>query len=134
MKYKKELLLGLVFITVFALLFVILSNDQMILNLKIIVIGALISIILVFYLKNEIRKRREKRMNIPVEDEMSKKQKLAAGNKAFHTSLILWIIIFVFNDLFDKNETMLGIGILGSAIIYWIYLWIFKLKGSPDEE
>ena len=134
MKYKKELLLGLVFITIFAILFVILSNDQMALNLKMIVSGALTSIILVFYITNEIRKRREVRLNIPVEDEMSKKQKLAAGNKAFHTSLILWMIIFVINDVFDKNETMLGIGILGSAMIYGIYLWIFKLKGTPDEK
>lgn len=106
----------------------------MALNLKTILIGALISITLVFYLTNEIRKRREIRLNIPVEDEMSRKQKLAAGNKAFHTSMFLWLIIFALNSQFDKNETMLGIGIMGSALVYGIYLWIFKLKGTPDEE
>ncbi len=91
------------------------------------------SILLVFYLTNEIKKRREAKLNIPEEDEMSKRHKMMAGNKAFHASLILWLVIFFLNDIIDKNERIIGIGVLGSGLIYGVYLWYYRLKGTRDE-
>lgn len=131
---KKEIRLLFLFISIFIVLFFLMSDEQIALRLKSIVITILITVLLVFYILNEIRKRRDRKLDIPVEDEMSKRQKLVAGNKAFHLSMILWLIIFAINSQFDTNETMLGIGILGSALIYGVYLWIYKLKGTSDEE
>jgi len=44
--------------------------------------------------------------------------------------MYLWLLIFLFNSSFAKNETMLGIGILGSGLIYGISLWHIKLTGE----
>ena len=133
-KFIKEIILAVILIVTVAALFILISEEQMTRTIKIIISTSLISIVLVFYLLNEIRKRRERKLNIPIEDEMSRRQKIMAGNKAFHSSLILWLVIFAINSEFDNNETMLGIGILGSALIYGIYLWLFKLKDPQNEE
>ena len=66
----------------------------------------------------------------PAEDEFSKLAKVYAGNQAFHYSIYLWMIIFFFNDSFTKNETMLGIGILGSTLFYGLILWYKKSTGD----
>ena len=77
-----------------------------------------------------INKRKAVLTGAPAEDEFTKKAKLYAGNQAFHYSMYLWLLIFLFNSSFSKNETMLGIGILGSALIYGISLWYFRTTGD----
>ena len=85
-----------------------------------------------------IRQTLNKKMNIqtgaPAEDEFTRLAKVYAGNQAFLYSMYLWLLIFVFNSSFVKNETMLGIGILGSALIYGLSLWYFKATGEFDEK
>ena len=102
-------------------------------NIKVIIIIAAALVILVAYLISEIRKIKGRRNNIPVEDEMSKNQKLLAGNRSFHASLFLWLALFVTKGFFEEVETIIGIGILGSAAIYGIYLWYYRIKGTGDE-
>jgi hypothetical protein len=41
--------------------------------------------------------------------------------------------IFLFQDLFDKSETMLGVGILGMAGLYGISLLVIRSRGIDDE-
>jgi hypothetical protein len=85
------------------------------------------------FIRQIIKKKRNLETGEPAEDEFSKMASVYAGNQAFLYSLYLWLLIFVFNDSFTKNETMLGIGILGSALIYGISLWYFKTSGDLNE-
>ena len=77
-----------------------------------------------------LSKKRHLATGVPREDEFTKLARVYAGNQAFLYSMYLWLLIFVFNSSFTKNETMLGIGILGSALIYGISLWYFQRTGE----
>jgi glucan phosphoethanolaminetransferase (alkaline phosphatase superfamily) len=76
----------------------------------------------------------DRRAGEPEEDEFSRLAKVYAGNRAFHASMGLWLLIFIFNSYFNKHETMLGIGVLGSAAIYGYFLWHYRTSGIFDEE
>ncbi len=81
-----------------------------------------------------VRSRKEQiETGMPVEDEYVKLAKIYAGNQSFHFSFYLWSIIFVFNETFSKNETMLGVAILGSALIYGVSLWYYRSTGEFNE-
>lgn len=56
----------------------------------------------------------------PAEDEMSLLLKYKAGYFAFLWSMYMWLFIFIFKDKFPDVETMLGGGILLSALIFYI--------------
>jgi hypothetical protein len=47
---------------------------------------------------------------------MSTRIKYKAGYHAFMASMYIWLFIFLFKDLFPDVETMLGGGILLSAV------------------
>lgn len=87
---------------------------------------------LILYLVNEKKKKKDKANNIPVDDELTIKSKVYAGNKAFQISMFLWFIIFIFQGSFIDARTMLGVGILGSAAIYGGNLLYFKSTQNFD--
>ncbi len=133
---KKERIVSLLVIfsiTLVAVILVIFMNNEMNLDIQSIIISIVISVVLVFYLTGQIRKIRERKYGIPTEDEMSNRQKEIAGNKAFHSSLWIWLGLFYLKMYIENTSTLLGIGILASVILYGIYLWTIKLKGTRDE-
>jgi len=95
---------------------------------KEVIFGILIGLI-TFILKMIVNSK-NKSTGQPSEDEFSKLAKVYAGNQAFQYSMYLWLIIFIYNDSFSKDETMLGIGILGSALLYGLTLWYKKSTGQ----
>ncbi len=98
------------------------------------VIALLIFIVgVITFIRQIINRKRVLETGEPAEDEFTKLVSVYAGNQAFLYSMYLWLIIFIFNSSFTKNETMLGIGILGSASIYGISLWYFKSVGVKNE-
>lgn len=78
------------------------------------------------------KKKRDIKNDIPVDDELTIKSKVYAGAKAFQISMFLWLAIFIFHESFSKPETMLGVGILGSALIYGLCLLYFKSTQNFD--
>jgi hypothetical protein len=127
--YRQEIIFGSVLFLIFAALIIWFSFIQPQSALPI-VIGTLILLIgLVTFIKRTIAKKRSLEAGTPTDDEFTRLAKVYAGNQAFSYSMYLWLLIFVFNSSFTKNETMLGIGILGSALIYGISLWYFKTTG-----
>lgn len=69
---------------------------------------------------NMIKKDKEKKEGIPVDDELSTKIKYKAGYKAYMASMYMWLFIFFFKNYFPNTESMLGGGILLSALIFFI--------------
>ncbi|MDX2415479.1 MAG: hypothetical protein QNK33_09845 [Bacteroidales bacterium] len=133
---KKERIISLLIIaiiTIIAVILVIFRNNEINLDIKSIIISIAISVVLVFYLSGQMRDIRERKHGIPTEDEMSKRQKEIAGNKAFKNSLWIWLGLFYLKSYIENTSTLLGIGILSSALLYGIYLWILKYKGTRDE-
>ena len=64
-----------------------------------------------------MRRYKDVKSGYPAEDEMSTRIKYKAGYYAFMASLYMWLLIFMFNGFFPDVETMLGGGILTSAVL-----------------
>jgi ABC-type uncharacterized transport system permease subunit len=132
--YYREIVFGIALSIIFAgLLFWFAINEPKdLLTIGIAIITFLLGI--VTFIWQNINKKRDIKAGAPSEDEFTKLAKVYAGNRAFLYSMYLWLLIFIFNSSFTKNETMLGIGILGSALIYGISLWYFKTTGEFNEK
>ena len=128
--YTKEIAFGTGLLVIFVglLIWYMTSTTQM--GLPIIIALIIIVVGVVTFVLQVVNKRRDLKAGTPAEDEFTKMAKVYAGSRAYIYSMYLWMLIFVFNSSFSKNETMLGIGILGSALIYGISLWYFKTTGE----
>ena len=128
--YTREIVFGAVLVIFFAglIAWLIIIESPSVLMVVIAILILLIG--MVNFIRQMLNKKRNIETGAPAEDEFTQLAKVYAGNQAFLYSLYLWLLIFVFNSSFSKNETMLGIGILGSALIYGISLWYFKTTGE----
>jgi hypothetical protein len=128
--YYREILLGAIIFILFSGLiiwFVAIGSPSI---LAIIIAVLIVTIGMITIIRRTIHKKRNIESGEPAEDEFTRLAKVYAGNQAFLFSMYLWLLIFVFQTSFTKNETMLGVGILGSALIYGISLWYFKSTGE----
>jgi predicted RND superfamily exporter protein len=96
-------------------------------TLKVVLI-VIILLLAVIAILNALKKSREKKEGIPREDEMSVKIKYKAGYQAYIASMYMWLFIFFFKEYFPNNESMLGGGILLSALIGYIVRLRIKQK------
>ena len=69
---------------------------------------------------NALKRYKEEKEGLPAEDEFSNLIKYKAGYLAYMTSMYMWLFIFIFKDKFPNVESMLGGGILLSALIFFI--------------
>lgn len=78
-------------------------------------------------LKNVARKT-------PVEDELSKKIMTKASSISYYISIYLWLGVGYMSDKSKmETHTLIGAGILGMALIFFIS-WLFvKMKGLSHE-
>ena len=74
------------------------------------------------------RKKEKEMEGFPLEDEMSLLYKYKVGYYAYVYSMYMWFIIFIFKDKFPDVETMLGGGILLSALISFIVGFVIKRR------
>jgi uncharacterized membrane protein len=132
--YRKEIAFGTVMLVIFVglLIWYMTSTTQSGLSIMIAMIIILVGV--VTFVLQIVNKRRDMEAGTPAEDEFTKIAKVYAGSRAFIYSMYLWMLIFVFNSAFTKPQTMLGIGILGSALIYGLWLFYFKTTGEMYEE
>jgi len=128
--FAREIIFGSILLVIFIgiIIWMALSGLQSFLPIGIAILIVLVGA--VTFITQTIRKKRNLETGAPPEDEFTKLAKVYAGNQAFLYSQYLWLLIFVFNSSFIKNETMLGFGILGSALIYGISLWYFRTTGE----
>ena len=79
----------------------------------IIIIG-IIAFIIAFKKDKEIRE------GFPSDDELSTLIKYKSGYYAYLASMYMWLFIFLFKDKFPNIESMIGGGILFSALIGYL--------------
>ncbi len=89
-------------------------------------ITTLLLILAFFSFGSARRKYRERKEGLTEEDELSTSLKYKAGYKAYMASMYMWLFIFFLKNHFPNVETILGGGILLSALIY--YIAIFKAR------
>lgn len=91
-----------------------------------VVILALIIIIGAIYTFRAFRKEKEQKEGFPADDEMSRRVKHKSGYYAYLGSMYMWFFIFIFKDKFPDTETMLGGGILLSALMIFVIEYFVK--------
>jgi len=132
--YSKEITVVVLFTAILSALILWFSRHESgaYLKITIVTITVLVGAITIF--RQIIAKKRNLRDGVPPDDEFTKSAKVYAGNGAFHYSMYLWLFIFIFNSSFTNQEEMLGVGILGSGLIYGIVLWHYKSTGDFNEK
>ena len=77
-----------------------------------------------------VRKLKDLKKGIPIEDELSKKIKQKAAATAFVVSIWLWTMLLIFFGNKDIKPTILiGIAIIGSGIIFFALLAYYSKTG-----
>ena len=77
----------------------------------------LIIVAAIYAFVTHLKQHKDVQSGFPLEDEMSTRIKYKAGYYAFMASLYMWLIIFLLKGWFPDVETMLGGGILMSAVL-----------------
>ncbi len=80
-------------------------------------IFAMIMVSAVYAFVTHMKRYKDEKQGFPPEDELSTQIKFKAGYLAYIASMYIWLFIFLLQRLFPDSETMLGSGILLSAIV-----------------
>jgi peptidoglycan/LPS O-acetylase OafA/YrhL len=75
---------------------------------------------------NALKKDKDEKEGLPADDELSNQIKYKSGYYAYMASMYMWLFIFLLKDNFPDTETMLGGGILLSALIAFISKMVVK--------
>lgn len=76
---------------------------------------------------------KSERRGEPAEDELSKKIMQKASSLSFYVSIYFWLSIGYFSDRTDlEAHTLIGAGILGMALIFFICWIIIRFRGIKD--
>jgi Na+/proline symporter len=130
----REIIIGLVFVAIITGVVFWFTRHEPEAILKIMIAVVAIFIGAGAYIWNLVKKRKNLETGSPAEDEFTQLSNLHAGSKAFQFSMYLWLFIFIFNNKFTNNEEMIGIGILGSALIYGISLFYYRSTAGFNEK
>jgi len=87
---------------------------------------SLIVILGIIAFVNALKKDKDEKEGLPADDELSNQIKYKSGYYAYMASMYMWLFIFLLKDNFPDTETMLGGGILLSALIAFISKMVVK--------
>ena len=77
-----------------------------------------------------LKRSKEREEGKPVDDELTSLIKYRTGYMAYMVSMYMWLFIFIMKSAFPDVETMLGAGILLSALIWYVSQYIVKREYS----
>jgi hypothetical protein len=125
---RKALLVSSILITLTILGFIVVVRGPELFGGLELFILVLIIILGIVAFVNALKRDRDIKAGMPVEDELSTRIKYKAGYYAFLTSMYMWMFIFLLKDNFPDVETMLGGGILLSGALSVIIKYAVKYK------
>jgi hypothetical protein len=81
-----------------------------------------------------IRRLKSARRGEPAEDELSRKVQLKASSLSFYISIYLWLAIMYYSDKVQlETHTLIGLGIMGMAVVFALTWAILNFRGVGDE-
>ena len=119
-KNRKSLLISLFLLITIILGYVVASTEIEIFKGPELVIFILIVIIGLAALLMAFKRDKEERDGMQTDDELSNRIKYKAGYHAYLISMYAWFFIYLLKDKFPDVESMLGGGILVSAVIFFM--------------
>jgi peptidoglycan/LPS O-acetylase OafA/YrhL len=131
---KKTVLIFVICALVLMLVMVWVFKSKMAGGLPEILRVATIFIIVGFAVLFGIRRAGSLARKEPLEDELSKKVMMKTASLSYYISLYLWLFIMYMSDKTTmETHTLIGTGIIGMAIIFflsWLYAKFFGLKNG----
>lgn len=80
------------------------------------------------------RRLRSIRRREPAEDELSRKIMVRTSSVSYYLSLYLWLGVGFFSDrLHLENHTLIGLGIVGMALLFTLTWIFFNFRGIGNE-
>jgi len=99
----------------------------LILGLSILMIG--------FGLYFKIQRLNNERSGLTSDDELSKRIKEKAAAKAFSFSIYMWVFIILFLiEMEPKDKIIIGLGLIGMSLIFFISWLYYSKVGISDED
>jgi peptidoglycan/LPS O-acetylase OafA/YrhL len=106
-------------------LIIVSKGSNLFAGLNLVIFILIVGIGLIAFVR-EFKKNREIKAGFPADDELSKRIKYKAGYHTYMASMYMWLFIFLLRDKFPDTETMLGGGILISALLSFIISFYIK--------
>jgi peptidoglycan/LPS O-acetylase OafA/YrhL len=91
-------------------------------------------IVIAFAIFVGIRRLGSTRRGEPSEDELSKKILVRASSFSYYISIYLWLVIMYLCDKTKlENHSLIGVGILGMAVVFALTWAVFYFRGIRNE-
>jgi len=123
---KKRFMITFISIMVISLGYIYLDKGTELFKGLELIIVLLITIAGIMALIRVIKKDKNLNEGLPEDDELSTKIKYKSGYYAYMATMYIWVIIFILKDLFPDKQSMLGGGILLSALISFVAKYFVK--------
>jgi len=123
---KKRFMITFISIMVISLGYIYLDKGTELFKGLELIIVLLITIAGIIALIRVIKKDKNLNEGLPEDDELSTKIKYKSGYYAYMATMYIWVIIFILKDLFPDKQSMLGGGILLSALISFVAKYFVK--------
>ena len=94
----------------------------------------IIILVVVFAVFIGVKRLTSAKRGEPPEDELSKKVMRKTSSLSYYISLYLWLAIMYFSDRFNyETHTIIGIGILGMAVVFAVCWLVINFTGIKNE-
>lgn len=82
----------------------------------------------------KIQSYKNEKSGLTSDDELSKRIKEKATAKSFNISFYMWLFIILFvKDIEPKVKIIMGLGLLGMALVFFINWFYYSKVGISDE-
>jgi ABC-type transport system involved in multi-copper enzyme maturation permease subunit len=92
-----------------------------------------ISVLIGFGIYAGLTRLKSEKRGEPAEDEMSKRVLQKASSSSYYISIYMWLAVGYVSDKTKlETHTLIGAGILGMAILFFICYIFYKVRGLKD--
>jgi len=100
--------------------------------IKIILVYLLIGVLAIISVFYAFKKMKEEKEGQPKDDEFTNQIKYKSGYYAYVASMYMWLFLFLFRSYFPDIETIVGGGVLLSALIGFISKMMVKREINEE--
>ena len=97
-------------------------------------VAGLVLIIVLISLWVGLKRMKDEKSGLPVDDELSHRIKEKAAARAFYFSIYLWTFILLFmHDTSFGMHVPVGFGLIGMAVMFMLFWFYYTKTGVSDE-
>jgi hypothetical protein len=134
MKPKKKSLFSFIpFLGIIGLMAFWLFKTTKTLDTETYFILGLVLLILAISLYFKITSYNSEKAGLTGEDELSIRVKEKSTSKSFYWSIYMWVFVLIFVEMESRNKIIIGLGIIGMGLIFFLNWFYHSKVGVYDE-